>query len=193
MTPEHRGREGILDTAARLFSQKGFKGVSIRDIAQACGMTNAALYYHFKNKDDLFLGVLCRDHENRMAALAEAATATGDFRNRLKQVVARYSDVMCAQRQSFHNLRRDMAHIDNAQAHKLFGEMQADFLSPIQQLLESGQAEGRIGPCDPKQLARLLYGMMISTVFESGRGYQVKVKPEDVDTLVNVFLDGAGT
>ena len=70
MPPDSGGRDAILDTSAKLFSQQGYKEVSIRDIAQACGMTNAALYYHFKNKEDLFLAMLERDHEQTLIASA---------------------------------------------------------------------------------------------------------------------------
>lgn len=43
----------ILANAAMLFSQRGYFGVSMSDIAMKCGITKAALYYHFKSKDEL--------------------------------------------------------------------------------------------------------------------------------------------
>jgi AcrR family transcriptional regulator len=47
-------RKQILDAALRLFSEKGFARTSVRDIAQAAGITDAAIYYHFDSKRDLF-------------------------------------------------------------------------------------------------------------------------------------------
>ena len=47
-------REQILDSSLRLFSEKGFARTSVRDIAQAAGITDAAIYYHFASKRDLF-------------------------------------------------------------------------------------------------------------------------------------------
>jgi AcrR family transcriptional regulator len=47
-------REQILDASLRLFSEKGFARTSVRDIAQAAGITDAAIYYHFASKRDLF-------------------------------------------------------------------------------------------------------------------------------------------
>jgi len=192
MPHDTSGREAILETSARLFGEKGYTGVSIRDIAQACGMTNAALYYHFKNKDELFLAMLRRTHERVMASLADALSPAGDLRARLKQLIARYGEVMCSQRQSFQTLRRDMAHIDDARAGNLFGEMHADFLRPIQQLVEAGQAEGAVVSGDAQRLARLLHGMILALAFEGGPGHLAKVEAEDIDTLVSVFLNGAG-
>jgi AcrR family transcriptional regulator len=47
-------REQILDASLRLFSERGFARTSVRDIAQAAGITDAAIYYHFASKRDLF-------------------------------------------------------------------------------------------------------------------------------------------
>lgn len=47
-------RQHILDVALRLFSQQGFSSTSLAQIAQAAGVTRGAIYWHFKNKSDLF-------------------------------------------------------------------------------------------------------------------------------------------
>ena len=60
-------REQILDASLRLFSEKGFARTSVRDIAQAAGITDAAIYYHFASKRDLFEALL--DERGFTAAL----------------------------------------------------------------------------------------------------------------------------
>lgn len=47
-------RQRIIAAAAELFATRGFEATSIRDIANAVDLTNAALYYHFASKEDLF-------------------------------------------------------------------------------------------------------------------------------------------
>lgn len=47
-------KENIIEQALRLFSAKGFEAVSVRDIARAVGIKESSLYYHFKNKQDIF-------------------------------------------------------------------------------------------------------------------------------------------
>ncbi|MCH7837533.1 MAG: TetR/AcrR family transcriptional regulator [Chloroflexi bacterium] len=47
-------RKQILDASLRLFSEKGFARTSVRDIASAAGITDAAIYYHFSSKRELF-------------------------------------------------------------------------------------------------------------------------------------------
>src|SRR5690606_25910489 len=44
----------ILDVALRLFSKQGVSSTSLAQIAQAAGVTRGAIYWHFKNKSDLF-------------------------------------------------------------------------------------------------------------------------------------------
>ena len=46
-------REQILDTAATLFAERGFHGVSVHDIGSACGISGPALYKHFTGKGDV--------------------------------------------------------------------------------------------------------------------------------------------
>jgi AcrR family transcriptional regulator len=191
MTSDGGGREAILERAAKLFSRKGYTGVSIRDIAQACGITNAALYYHFKNKDDLYLAVLRHHHEAILQSIAGPDVDGGDLGERLKQLVVRYAEVMCSQRQSFQSVRRDLSHVDDARAHKLLSAMHADFMQPLRRLIEAAQAEGEIAGVDPRLLARLLHGMIIALTFEGGTR-RPRLTAGEADVLVDVFLHGVG-
>ena len=59
--PGRRGgisRQAVLDTAARLFRQRGYAATSLRDIAGECGMKAGSLYYHFPSKDAIVAEVL---------------------------------------------------------------------------------------------------------------------------------------
>ncbi|KEA52160.1 MULTISPECIES: multidrug efflux transporter transcriptional repressor AcrR [Mangrovibacter] len=47
-------RQQILDAAIRLFSQYGVSSTSLSDIAKEAGVTRGAIYWHFKNKSDVF-------------------------------------------------------------------------------------------------------------------------------------------
>jgi AcrR family transcriptional regulator len=190
MPPDSGGRDAILDTSAKLFSQHGYKEVSIRDIAQACGMTNAALYYHFKNKEDLFLAMLERDHEQTLEALREAANGPGDLREDLKRLVAQYAAITCERRQSFQTLRRDLSSIENVRGHKLFAEMRSSFMRPLEDRLAQAQADGEIQPGDARFYARLLHGLIIALTFEGKPDKARRIPAQEVEAAVDVFLGG---
>ena len=59
LAPSDR-RHQVIEAATRLISQRGFWGVSVHDIAAACGITDAGLLHHFGTKDALLIAVLKR-------------------------------------------------------------------------------------------------------------------------------------
>src|SRR5580698_2270412 len=77
-----RGR--LLDAAEALFAERGFYGVTTRQVASTAGVDDALIYYHFKNKSGLFDAVFARParvlitarHESLRAYVASARTVT---------------------------------------------------------------------------------------------------------------------
>lgn len=69
-------RDVILDAAERRFAERGFAGVSVREIATDAGLKNqASLYHHFKNKRALYEAVLQRGLEPIIELVAASDTA----------------------------------------------------------------------------------------------------------------------
>jgi AcrR family transcriptional regulator len=68
-----KGKKGALLTASlELFTTKGYDAVSVRDIAKAAGVSEAALYKHFAGKEDMALfifGSIIREYTERLMAL----------------------------------------------------------------------------------------------------------------------------
>jgi AcrR family transcriptional regulator len=67
-------RDLILDAAATVMAERGLANVTTRQIAQAAGFTEAALYKHFSNKADLLVAVM-RERSPGFTPLAQALTA----------------------------------------------------------------------------------------------------------------------
>lgn len=51
---QNKKKQHILESAIRVFANKGFDDASMREIAAEAGLTTGAIYHHYKNKDDLF-------------------------------------------------------------------------------------------------------------------------------------------
>ena len=60
-------REQILATAADLFAERGFHGVSVADLGAACGISGPALYRHFPSKDAMLAEMLVSISEELLA------------------------------------------------------------------------------------------------------------------------------
>jgi len=78
-------RRQILTRAAELFLAKGYKGVSMKELAEAVQVTSAALYYHFpKGKEDLFTTMIQTVFvDEGVAGIEQTLATTQDVRERL--------------------------------------------------------------------------------------------------------------
>ncbi|MBQ1025573.1 TetR/AcrR family transcriptional regulator [Micromonospora sp. C95] len=84
-------RERIKAVALELFTEQGYEATSLREVAERLGVTKAALYYHFKSKDEIVTSVV-EDRLERMDALiawADSQPATPATR---RAVIERYAD-----------------------------------------------------------------------------------------------------
>jgi AcrR family transcriptional regulator len=70
-------REKTLQEALRLFSEKGYEAVSVRDIARAVGVKESSLYNHFRNKQDIFDSILA-EYSHRGAEFFRQYELTGE-------------------------------------------------------------------------------------------------------------------
>ena len=56
--PAEQRREQLLESARKLFSEKGYRGTSTEEIAAKVGLTKGALYFHFKSKEDILIALV---------------------------------------------------------------------------------------------------------------------------------------
>ena len=72
-------RRAIIDNARRLFAERGYGGVTNRELAEASGITTGALYHYVESKLDLYVAVH-RDMQRRVyGRFVEAVEASGTF------------------------------------------------------------------------------------------------------------------
>jgi TetR/AcrR family acrAB operon transcriptional repressor len=69
-------RNAILDSAEQLFSERGVSRTSLEDIAQSAGVTRGAIYWHFKDKSDLFAAMVNRVTLPMEAMMARSSDET---------------------------------------------------------------------------------------------------------------------
>ena len=72
-------RSQLVAVGRRLFAERGFAGTSTEEVVAQAGVTRGALYYHFKNKEDLFRAVLAQVEEEIHERVTAVAMAEPDL------------------------------------------------------------------------------------------------------------------
>ena len=73
-----RRRDQLVDVATSLFSEHGYEGTSVRDIAEAAGIRAASVYAHVAGKEDFLYRIVADAAERFMAGVEDAVGSTDD-------------------------------------------------------------------------------------------------------------------
>ena len=76
-------RKRLLQSAAKLFAEKGFDATSVDDVAEAAGFSKGALYYNFASKDDLFEALVEESIAGMIAGLETALAGARTIEDKL--------------------------------------------------------------------------------------------------------------
>ncbi|MFB8270432.1 MULTISPECIES: TetR/AcrR family transcriptional regulator [unclassified Streptomyces] len=85
VTPDAARR--LLIAAVQAFAERGYHATTTRDIAGRAGMSPAALYIHYRTKEDLLLRISRIGHEKALEILKDAAAEDGTASERLSEAV----------------------------------------------------------------------------------------------------------
>jgi AcrR family transcriptional regulator len=101
-------RARILDVALELFTEHGFEGTTLQQIADRLGFTKAALYYHFRSKDDL-LQALIAPAVGELDGLLGAHEGEPDTPAERRRFIVDYLDCLLRQRRLIAYMASDIA------------------------------------------------------------------------------------
>ena len=101
-------RARIQQVALELFAEQGYEGTSLREIAERLGVTKAALYYHFKSKEDIVRS-FTEDHFARVDALIAWAKEQPPSPGTRHEILARYFTILIQGTDVFRFLERNQA------------------------------------------------------------------------------------
>ena len=192
MSPHPRvGREHILDIAEQLFTEYGYKSASIRAIASECGVTNAAIYYHFPNKEALFAEVMQRHAENLRARMVQAGENVELLRERVLAILTAYIDAIAGQQAPIFMLHRDAKHLKEHGKHR--GKLMQAISLPLVETLQLAQQSDEIkNKPSAGESAAMMLGMLHGLAQQhratgvDGRA----LSQDDIQMVVGLFWDG---
>jgi AcrR family transcriptional regulator len=186
--PQAKMRPRILEEATRQFVERGFDGVSIRDLARACEVTNAALYYHFPDKEHLFLEVLEHGLEQFTRLLAEARSKhPASTRDCLREfILGIFAYIPPETRGIIRLASQEMDKFSPANREKFREVYAREFLYPLEAIIQEGQKRGEIRPLPPELLVWAFLGIFYPFLNQR----QFALAPEAIDLLLSVFWEG---
>jgi|GEM_PF-1145131 len=156
-------KDTILDAAKKLISRNGYKGLSIRDLARDSGMAKGTIYYHFEDKEQIYLNVLERDLINVCNLITDAAQRKGSVHERLHKLIETYSELIWLNRSLFVTRLREINEMNNSVQQLLYKHRPA-IVEPIELLLQEGIDAGIFRPINIEFSVVSLFGMMNSFV-----------------------------
>jgi len=177
-------RRQILTKAADLFLAKGYKGVSMKEIAQAVQVTSAALYYHFpQGKQDLFTKMIQTVFiDEGVAGIDQILAATQDARERLTLLTSSLLTLPLDERLSM-LLRDAREYLKDPEHQRVIWSLRDRIKQQVMSLFQAARDAGEIRPDLPVEVLVSLYMGMLR---------EVKSLPgaHPAAQLVTVLLDG---
>lgn len=181
-------RKYILETARKVFIEKGYKGVSMKDIVEACEISRGGLYLYFSDTDEIFLEVLKMESEEaddvfsvHMGKDATAADILSLFLAEQKKELLRIQETLAVASYEY-LFSHTVAHKDNF--------LRSQFHSAVkilEKLIDLGIESGEFTAVDSNAAAKnimyVLEGLKISSLTGG-------VSEETVDREMMILMQG---
>jgi len=188
-------RHQIVAVAAGLFSQKGFRGTTTKEIADGAGVSEAIIFRHFATKDDLYRAILDykveQATERMQANLSEAASRKDDNA---------YFGSLAYDMLEFHGKDRTFMRLllfSALEGHDLseifFNSTAREMKNRIRRYIKQRIADGAFRPVDPAVAARAFVGMVLNQaqVRNIFRDDDLRFSNRQLaDRFVDIFLAG---
>jgi AcrR family transcriptional regulator len=184
-------RSQILLAARDLFIEHGYRGLAMRQIAEAVGVSKPALYYHFQDKEELFLAVLYQALDELEALVARARDAAGQsgLPHALRQLVGEIIARPAGERTVIRLASQEMGHLSEAGRAALVRLYQEKFLGGLESLIQAGVERGELRLVSPTTAAWALLGLIYP--FLSNTALLESQSPPDLAAeIAEIFLSG---
>lgn len=144
-------RAAILETAARLFLERGYRSTSLRELATLLKITKPALYYYFQNKEQILVECY-RAGIASIEGLLEGRTEAGSGLQKVESYLRVYATAIVS-----HDFGRCVAMLDDSElsstTRREVRMLKRRIDASIRGYIEDGIADGSIAACNPKLAA----------------------------------------
>jgi AcrR family transcriptional regulator len=182
-------REQILVTAKSLFIQQGYHGLAMRQISDELGVSKAALYYHFKDKEELFLAIISGNLGELEIAIDSIRSRQVSYKEQIILFVQHVLEQPAEQRAMIRLASQEMSQL-SAMARKKFDKTYHDqFIGKLQAIFQAGVENGEFRPLDPAIATWALLGIMYPYFYPAHTG-ATPVRPEIISQVISIYMNG---
>ncbi len=186
LVKEQSKKAYIIEQAARLFRDNGFRAVSMRDLASAVGMEASSLYNHISNKQEI-LKIICLTIANRHTESMKMAAESSDPMERIESLIRFHIGVITTAPQMAAVSHDDWRHLDE-ETLSIFISQRKEYESTLRDWLNSAKQNGQLRIID---IEVVLYTLLSSIQwlhhwFRDERAIpKEKLEEEMVELLLN--------
>lgn len=177
-------RDRVVDVAVKVFTERGYDGTSMADIARALGVHKSSIYHHVASKEQLLEDAVKRALNALHGMLAEPGATEGRAVDRLRYVLRRTVEIMVRQLPEVTVLLRIRG---NTATERWALARRREFDRAVQRIVAAAIAEGDLrGDIDTALVTRLIFGMSnsISEWYQPGGRLSARDMAAAVDTVV---------
>lgn len=179
-------RTRIQNEAARLFVASGYHGVSMREVAEAVGVTKPALYHHFADKEALFLALL-EGALTSLGRMVEHAQAQDGIRAQLQTLVTDLLATAPEQRVGL-QLASELRHVSPERRAAFETEYRRIWMGGLTELMTVAVSQGQLrGDLPPMAHTRAFLALTFPLV----NGPSLPDAQATAHALLSIYLDGA--
>ena len=146
----------ILDKSLPLFARSGYAGVSMRDIAKAVGISGAALYHHYPDKQSLYVAAMGHAFADKASGIQSSLDNTGTPEQRLERFVTNFTRQMANDPDFRALLQRELLDGDEKRLKLLADKVFIEPFNAIKQLAQEMSLN-----CDAHLLAISMAGLIL--------------------------------
>jgi len=148
--------ERVLKAAAHCFNQKGYSGTSLKDVAARLGLTDPALYYYVRSKEELVYLCYVRAAEVGGEAIELAVAAGGTGFNKVDNYLTQHMKFMVGARGPL-AIMSEIPSLKAAHRDEVL-ELSRKHSAAFEALIEEGINDGSIADCDVRMTGNAIMG-----------------------------------
>src|SRR4051812_2593769 len=187
-TENNSKREHIIEHAAKLFKEKGYKAASMRELAASVGVEAASLYNHIDSKNDL-LNAVCMNVANRYTChMNDLEKQEGPVINKIEKLLRFHVTEMMDNYEEVYVTDHDWRNMDEPHLSE-YREMRRDYRKRFAAIVQQGMDNREIKALDANS-AVMIFINAIGAVDQWHRIVH-KVNRKDLeDNIITILVDG---